>query len=336
MKGRRRGSRVTERVSDWMRIILTSLALLFFSAGPVVAQSLAGTSERYAYNLIEEALARSRGEQIYVRACAACHGDEGDGKGPGYAALDPRPSDFSSGVFKFRSTPTGDLPTVDDLMRTIRNGVPRTMMPSWQDLLSERELHDVAMYVRTFAPYFDDDELVPSLHIPAEPTVTEIVFGEGKYLYMLMDCWTCHGARGTGSGHLAGTLKDATGRKIDAFDFTRGGYKGGDDNESIFRTFNTGMDGTPMPSYAGVFLFGSDSLSTLDDYRRVYSDAEIQALRAYFFTQPTDREIELLNSSEKQKLDSRRKWSLVYFVKSLARKQDLFYRLFKHDDELTH
>ncbi len=334
--GQRSGSRVTERAADLMRSILTSLTLLFFSAGPAIAQSSAGTSERTASDLIEAALARSRGEHIYVRACAACHGDEGDGKGPGYAALDPRPSDFSTGVFKFRSTPTGDLPTVDDLMRTIRNGVPRTMMPSWRDLLSERELRDVATYVRAFAPYFDEDEFAPTLHIPAEPTVTEIVFAEGKYLYMLMDCWTCHGVRGTGSGHLEGTLKDATGRKIDAFDFTRGGYKGGDDNESIFRTFSTGMDGTPMPSYADAFLFGSDSLSTLDDYRKAYSDAEIQALKAYFLKQPTEREIELLDNTETQKLDSRRKWSLVYFVKSLARRPNLFYRLFMHDDELTH
>jgi len=325
-----------KRAADGMRSMLISLTLLLFSTGPAVAQSSAGTTERSAYGLIENALARNRGEQIYVRACAACHGDEGDGKGPGFAALDPLPSDFSTGVFKFRSTPTGDLPTVDDLVRTIRNGVPRTMMPSWQDLLNERELHDVATYVRAFAPYYDEDWSAPTLLIPVEPTVTEIIFAEGKYLYMLMDCWTCHGARGTGAGHLAGTLKDATGRKIDAFDFTRGGYKGGDDKESIFRTFSTGMDGTPMPSYADVFLFGSDSLSTIEDYRKVYSEAEIQALREYFFKQPTYDEIELLSDTEKQKLDGRRKWSLVYFVKSLARRQDLFYRLFKHDDELTH
>ncbi len=335
MMGHRPDSRATERTADWIRSILVSLTVFFISAGPSVAQPSTGDARRSDYDLIEHSLARIRGEQTYIRACAACHGAKGDGMGPASLAMDPPPSNFSSGIFKFRSTPTGDFPTIDDLVRTISNGVPRSMMPAWMDLLTEQELIDVAIFVMAFVPDYYDYEPVPPLLIPPEPSGSEVVFAEGKYLYMVMDCWTCHGVSGTGHGPQAGTLKDAAGRKIKAFDFTRGRYKGGTDNESIFRTFNTGMDGTPMPSYADVFLFGSDSYSTLDDYQKVYSEAEIEALRSYFASQPTEEEIDQFSSEEKAWLAARRKWSLVYFAKSLARKPGLFYNLFKHDYAVT-
>ncbi len=38
------------------------------------------------------------------------------------ADLDPRPTDFRRGIFKFMSTPYGAKPVRDDLLRTIRDG----------------------------------------------------------------------------------------------------------------------------------------------------------------------------------------------------------------------
>ncbi|MFQ5772303.1 MAG: c-type cytochrome, partial [bacterium] len=57
-----------------------------------------------------EALAAFRGQQVYNRACVACHGKSGDGNGPAAKYLDPRPRDFTAGTYKFRSTPSGELP----------------------------------------------------------------------------------------------------------------------------------------------------------------------------------------------------------------------------------
>ena len=42
-----------------------------------------------------------------------------------------KPRDFTKGIFKFRTTPLGSLPTEADLMRTIRTGVSGTMMPTF-------------------------------------------------------------------------------------------------------------------------------------------------------------------------------------------------------------
>ena len=54
------------------------------------------------------------------------------------AMLITQPRDFTQGLFKFRSTPSGALPTDDDLFRIVTGGVYRTSMPEWS-LLPERE-----------------------------------------------------------------------------------------------------------------------------------------------------------------------------------------------------
>ncbi len=62
--------------------------------------------------------------RVYEVNCAACHGVESDGNGPAARMFVTRPRDFRSGIFKFRSTPSGSLPTDEDLFwhdRTARS-----------------------------------------------------------------------------------------------------------------------------------------------------------------------------------------------------------------------
>src|SRR6266540_3743479 len=67
--------------------------------------------------------AAARGQRVFARYCISCHGVEGDGRGPTADWVDPKPRILTSGVFKFRSTPSGALPTDADLLRTITNGL---------------------------------------------------------------------------------------------------------------------------------------------------------------------------------------------------------------------
>src|SRR6202043_4112949 len=67
----------------------------------------------------------------YRRYCAGCHGELGDGNGENAAWLDPKPRDFTTATFKCRSTPTGMLPTDEDLFDTIGRGVTNSNMPIW-------------------------------------------------------------------------------------------------------------------------------------------------------------------------------------------------------------
>jgi len=71
---------------------------------------------------------------LYRKHCLACHGLAGDGAGANAADLDPYPRDFRNGVFKYTSTVGGAKPLKDDLLRTLRNGLPGTAMPSFAKL----------------------------------------------------------------------------------------------------------------------------------------------------------------------------------------------------------
>ena len=86
-----------------------------------------------------------QGELIYEKRCLQCHGDEGDGLGPAAERLNPPPRDFTLGLYKFQSSAfDADLPNDDDLFRMIRDGMPGTAMPDWDDLLSEQDMWDVS------------------------------------------------------------------------------------------------------------------------------------------------------------------------------------------------
>src|SRR5438874_1459635 len=98
--------------------------------------------------------AQPQGKNVYDAHCVECHGESGRGDGPSAAYLTPRPRDFTSGKYKIRSTETGTVPTDDDLMQSVRQGLYATAMPAWARLLSDEEIHDVVKYLKTLSPQF--------------------------------------------------------------------------------------------------------------------------------------------------------------------------------------
>lgn len=91
-----------------------------------------------------------QGRAVYLKNCVPCHGPAGDGRGEMGLTVRPRPGDFRAAVFKFRSTPSGFLPTDDDLARTIHLGLTGTAMPTFQTL-RESEVRAVVAYVKSFS-----------------------------------------------------------------------------------------------------------------------------------------------------------------------------------------
>jgi mono/diheme cytochrome c family protein len=83
---------------------------------------------------------------LYREHCVACHGIKGDGRGAAAALQSPYPRDFTAGIFKYKSTPRGKKPTRQDLLRTLRHGLPGTSMPSFA-LLRDDELQALTDYV---------------------------------------------------------------------------------------------------------------------------------------------------------------------------------------------
>jgi cytochrome c oxidase cbb3-type subunit 2 len=73
----------------------------------------------------------------------------------------------------------------------------------------------------------------------------------GRILFQKMECWKCHGPAGHGDGPSAATLTDSKDNPIRPYNFATGTrFKCGDTNEDLYRVFMTGLDGTPMPSFA--------------------------------------------------------------------------------------
>jgi len=189
-----------------------------------------------------------RGRAVYRQRCAGCHGSDGDGNGVAATFLSPRPRDFTAAVFKFRSTPSGSLPTDGDLYRTVTRGVRGTAMPTWHELPDKDRLAVVA-FIKTFSPRWKDEKAEPPLVASPPPARTELV-ALGRELYGRAKCWECHGENGRGDGPSAAQLKDDLDRPIRPTDFTRGELRGGAHVTDVFRTMTNGLDGTPMPSFA--------------------------------------------------------------------------------------
>ena len=197
----------------------------------------------------------AEGARVYARYCVGCHGERGDGRGPAAPMLLVKPRDFTQGVFKFRSTASGSLPTDEDLYRIITRGVYRTSMPEWS-LLSERERIALVAYVKGFYPPWTERGSGTPIVVPPAPSwlgSPESV-ARGRELYALLECSACHGAGGRGDGPSAGTLQpDVWGNPQKPFDFTKGRLKSGPTPEDVYRTFMTGLNGTAMPSYYDIF-----------------------------------------------------------------------------------
>ncbi len=194
---------------------------------------------------------REAGKRMYMRKCAQCHGAEGDGGGIAKPFFKPAPRDFTSASFKIRTTESGELPTDRDLKEIIKKGMPYTGMPAWGGLTDE-ELSNLVYYTKTFAEDFaDPDAIVPPLSIPKAPPYSEESAGAGRHVYEENQCIDCHGNLGRGDGESAPTLEDDWDKHIKPADLTkRWTFRGGSTREDIYRTFTTGLNGTPMPSYA--------------------------------------------------------------------------------------
>jgi mono/diheme cytochrome c family protein len=100
-----------------------------------------------AVKLDKETLAK--GSKLYRQQCLHCHGVSGDGRGPTSPWVNPHPRDYRQGVFKFTSSKQAESkrkPRKDDLVRTLREGIEGTSMPSFRTFTDD-DLDALASYV---------------------------------------------------------------------------------------------------------------------------------------------------------------------------------------------
>lgn len=271
------------RHASTVLLLLAALGATLAEASPAAARDWdpARLDERKP-EATKESL--SAGLALYALWCAPCHGRTGAGDGPAAAQLWPRPRDFSLGLFKFRSTGSGELPTDGDLFRSIARGVPGTSMPAWGEgrrPLSDAEIWQLVAAVKSLVPYvdwrspdFDPYREEARVAIGQPPAVTDALVATGREVYedeKRGGCVRCHGAAGRGDGKGPdASLHDDWGDPILPADLTDPQrYRNGTSVAEIARTFSTGLNGTSMPSYA-------DSLSPGDRWAVAAYSASLQ------------------------------------------------------------
>jgi mono/diheme cytochrome c family protein len=226
------------------------------------------------------------GSAIYRHQCLHCHGLSGDGRGPTAPWVSPHPRDYRQGVFKFTSSKQDEgerKPLKQDLVRTIREGIEGTSMPSFR-LLPDEQIDALASYVihlslRGETEFYvirteiDEQQPVQSLVEDAlsnfagrwqtaqksliqpgtvPPTMSENEFKEsvirGWKLFTQpgpASCISCH----TDYGRQSAYKYDAWGTVVRPLDVTTGIYRGGRRPIDLFWRIHSGINGTGMTAF---------------------------------------------------------------------------------------
>lgn len=221
------------------------------------------------------------GKLAYERYCVGCHGENGDGRGEAARFLNPRPRNFVLGNFKFSSTRAGQLPTDADLMRTIRNGLRGSSMPSF-NLLPDRTVEALVAYVKTFSTKWMQKQAGVPIALLEDPysrsTDKSEAIARGEAVYHgYSTCWTCHPAyvpeskineylvafensprTGFRPGLFESEGKDNTeGDLIYPPDFKRDFVRAGKSVNDLYRSIAAGITGTAMPTWIDSMHFPS-------------------------------------------------------------------------------
>ncbi len=187
------------------------------------------------------------GREIYILHCAVCHGLDGKGNGPAAPSMIPRPADFTLGVYKYKSTSVGQLPTDRDLYDTVADGLQASAMPYWHDLLSDEEIKAVVAYIKNFSPLFNKPAVDP-IGVPPRGTPDAESIARGKQLFTSIGCIGCHGPELRGGI----VLNDGRGYPVITRDLTAPWtFRGGSEPEEIWMRITTGLSPSPMVAHEG-------------------------------------------------------------------------------------
>jgi mono/diheme cytochrome c family protein len=208
---------------------------------------------------------RARGRVLYAAQCASCHGERGDGTGWLADRIRTRPTNFTRGVFKLRSTPSGTLPTDLDLFATMTRGMHGTSMQPWTEI-AEKDRWALVYHLKTFSRRFLEERPGRPVHVPLAPREIDDIRDQGEALYVRLRCGACHGEAGAGDGPAREAYRQGGSREVRIRDFTRGRFIRGGDMEDIYLTLRVGIEGTPMAAYSAL---SDDELWALAAYVRL-------------------------------------------------------------------
>lgn len=211
----------------------------------------AGVKETRAPKMVE-------GEQLYVRNCAVCHGDKGNGAMWTQSSLQPSPRDFTSPAAR-------EELSRERMITSVTHGRPGTAMMSFRKRLSPEEIETVVDYIRMSffmkgpAPSPHPEIVRADMSLPF-PGQIKGDAGKGKEFYE-HNCFTCHGLEGNGEGPRSKFISPRPRNFLAEESRLRL------NRPTLFNAVREGLRGTVMPAWG-----------------RVLSDQEIANVAEYVFT----------------------------------------------------
>lgn len=181
--------------------------------------------------------------QLYARHCAACHGENGDGRSRAQAGLDPPPRDFTSEQAWYELSR-------ERMIASVTQGRPGTAMVGWGSRLSEAQISGIVDYVRS-------SFMRPPAAAEANP---------GQQLYK-RHCAPCHGDQGSGANWTKNSLNPAP------RDFTAPAARAELSRERMITSVTYGRPGTAMMPF-GSRLSEREVAQVVDYIRAEFIGAE--------------------------------------------------------------
>lgn len=88
-------------------------------------------------------VSKKAGAEVYRMHCAMCHGAKGDGRGPAYPGLNPKPARFDRAADMARIPPA-------ELFRVVAVGIEGTAMTAFDDRLTEQQRWEAVYHLYSF------------------------------------------------------------------------------------------------------------------------------------------------------------------------------------------
>ena len=195
----------------------------------------------------------AKGEQLYVRHCAVCHGDKGSGAVWTQSSLNPPPRNFTAAL--------RDELTQERMIASVTYGRPGTAMMPFRTRLSEEEIATVVEYIRaSFLGTAVPPEQAPLARVDMSlpfPNGLRGDAGVGKRFFD-NNCFTCHGKAGNGEGPRSSFLTPKPRNFLTPESRSRF------NRPALFAAVRDGVRGTVMPSWGKVL--GDQEIANVAEY----------------------------------------------------------------------
>ncbi len=274
--------------------------------GAPAEPTVGGISEEIRAKLRLDDKTLAAGSIHYRAHCLHCHGVTGNGRGPTAPWVNPHPRDFRQGIFKFTSTLGGNArkPRRDDLLRTVRQGIEGTAMPSF-GLIPESDQEAIVSYVIHLSIRGNAEFLIMQEIIEKGLSTSDIKSTTADYVTLIANFWNEAAEeqniirpdpnypipsgdqrresiirgwdlfRKPGDAGCITCHKDYGRQSVKFFDswgtigrpidVTKGMYRGGRRRIDLYWRIHAGVNGSNMPGFANVLASDSFKTQTRND-----------------------------------------------------------------------